>query len=765
MDDDELYQHAMGPIELQHQQYHQQHQLQHGNSFYDQQQQKLNYPYPDIQSQFTYGSQSISQDSHGSFASNSSHLQYPQQSNQVFQPQSYYIQQQPQSQQQSVITSPEEQYYYQQNFQNQYHPPLYANPSSYPELQNHNQQQEEQQEPKKGVENPYDNPNPVQQKYTPITTLNDLSKDPSEISSSNGKHSQSTASDMKHPIEIISSMAPQVNSSTNLKNQLNEQNNATTPFGNGSISSYSSKNSPFNDDNEQYQNLDVITNAFTSRNRSGNSLEISNPNTVRLIPHDSSPPQFDLKKYPEFFDETTPNAFARIFLLREVHNRLTLAAKDPNLYNGMLAQGLGKLASQLPELEGLFFKYRGLVMNDVRNGLSNLTDSNAETLLVLTSLLNSSSIYIKSIKIKDFFSLASGPSVLLKTGFENPDQYPKSFIKLKNHADGLLFTARSVWSPRYNHKSLYEFLEIIKEFGSQYIEDEDQYNHDDLIRVQYGQLISFIEYALEVLENYQSNEHVLCYPVDKIYRLVQLWYFTVPSNIYTFGSKTPAVEKVFYTFWFALGDLMEEILVGSRYVFGFLFNGFYLLFPFKKEHLYKGIEDQNILKYANYSCRIIAFLNRRKAYIVRNTVLNDPIPAYFDTNDRFKPRALDIHERCITSFKNTIIKPHNYPSEAATSGNLKSDVNYYKTQDKDEDSTSTLFDDFNTSLGNDESDSYDEVDHLDVNVKTGLLNKDFDPRFTDPIFQSNVVFQNADLNFLNKYHEDRKLVIQLDIKD
>lgn len=173
-------------------------------------------------------------------------------------------------------------------------------------------------------------------------------------------------------------------------------------------------------------------------------------------------------------------------------------------------------------------------------------------------------------------------------------------------------------------------------------------------------------------------------------------------------------------------------------------------------------------KYANYACRLIAFLTRRKAYVVRNTVLNDPIPAFFDPLDRFKPRSLDIHERCITSFKTTIIKPYHYPSESTTSSNLRRGSNYYKAQEtNEEDLTSQLLDGLDTNLDNGSSteSSLFESDFTDIVPQTSLLKDDYDPRFSDPIFQTNVVFQNADLNFLNQYHTDRKLVIQLDMKD
>lgn len=587
-------------------------------------------------------------------------------------------------------------------------------------------------------------------------------------------------SEYSHPIQIESSMAPVVQGS--LQQQLQQlpttAESTATPMSTSSMSSYSAKNSPYNvnDDSDRSKSIDLYTKNLKSpsavvQSKSGTNTGNDGKEGVEipLIRHQLNKPQFDLAKFPEFFDETIPNAFARVFLLKEVHTRLMLATKTKTLFYGMLLQGLGKLSVTLPELEGLFLKYRGFCMNTVRNQLSDITDSNAEQLLMLTSILNSSSIYIKTITMKDFFSLASGPAVLLRTAFEDPSRFQKSFIKLKNHADGLLFTARSVWNPRYNHKSLFELLDVIKEFGAKYIDDEDQYNDDDLIKSQYADLVDYIEFALNFLEGDQSNKHVLLYPVDKIYKLVQLWYQRVPSQIYTFGSETPAVEKVFYVFWFVLGELLEDIIVGGRYIFTFLFNGFYLLYPFNKSQLYENFQDEELKQYANYLCRIIAFLNRRKAYIVRNTVLNDPIPAFFDTVDRFKPRSLDIHERCITSFKNTKIKPYHYPSESTTSGNLTSGTNYYKAQNDlndQTDSATQLLNNLSASLADESSEeAQKDLDLSNINSATGLLDDDYDPRFSDPIFQTNVVFQSADLNFLNQYHEDRKLIIQLDMEE
>lgn len=574
------------------------------------------------------------------------------------------------------------------------------------------------------------------------------------------RESQSSiVSQGSHPIQvhssIISIQAPTTVEST------------STPTGTSSISSYSSKNSPYNVDSDRSRNLT----AYSTKDYNSPSSHLSNKSgkdEIFLIPHKLNEPKFDMTKNMEFFDETIPNAFARIFLLKEVFFRLISAFKNKILFEGMLLQGLGVLSINNQNLEVLFLKYRGHMMNVVRNQMSDINDDTSELLLILTSILNSSSIYVRNCTMKDFFSLASGPSVMLKSAFEDPSKFPKSFMKLKNHADGLLFTARSVWNPRYNHNALYELLDVVKEFGLKYIDNDDEYNDDDLIRIQYGHLLEFIEYALTVLEGERSNKHVLCYPIGKIFKLVQLWYHLVPSDIYTFGSHTSPVAKVFYVLWFALCDMLEEIFVGGRYIFTFLFNGYYVLFPFDKNSLYYNLEDVELRKYANYACRILAFLTRRKAYVVRNTVLNDPIPAFFDSTDRFKPRSLDIHERCITSFKTTIIKPYHYPSESTTSGNLTHGSNYYKAHEtNEEDLTSQLLKGLDTNLGNDSGTEplLFESDFTDIVPETSLLKDDYDPRFTDPIFQTNVVFQNADLSFLNKYHTDRKLIIQLDMKD
>jgi len=772
MDDDELYQHAMGPMTqlineqnnyMQFHQQQQQHQLPPPA-------QQLQYPqytqqsfyFPQQQAPLPVQSQSQSMQS----------TQFPQHE-QFHHPQ----------QQQPFLSMQQMDDYYQDPQLHQY-----PHSSNSPEpsyqlskgLQQHLDQQEQQLQ---SYSSHFEPPQEVSG-LNQLNQYNEYELSNRAYSGSDqdnfGRTSQSsTVSQFSHPIQIVSSLAPSIESVQQQQQQQQQQQSSlppgqqlpttvestSTPFGVSSLSSYSSKNSQYNADVDRSRNLDIYSKDLLSPAASVQSS--INNNEIPFIRHEFNEPQFDLMKSPEFFHETIPNAFARIFLLKEVHSRLKRAMISPTIYSGMILQGLGTLTVVVPELESLFLKYRGVCMSTVREELSNISDANAEHLLVLTSLLNSSSIFIKNMTVKDFFSLASGPSVLLRTAFEDPTKFKKSFMKLKNHADGLLFTARSVWNPRYNHRALFELLDVVKEFGIKYIDDEDQYNDDDLIKVQYGHLVEFIEFALNFLEGERSNKHVLCYPVDKIYKLVQLWYQWVPSEIYTFSSKTPSVEKVFYVFWFALADMLEDILVGGRYIFTFLFNGFYLLYPFNKNHLYENMEDENLIKYANYSCRVLAFLSRRKAYIVRNTVLNDPIPAFFDSVDRFKPRSLDIHERCVTEFKRTKIRPYHYPSEATTSGNLINGVNYYKTNDdgdeQDKDTTADLLTGLNTDLDGEASEeATKEVDLLDVNPDTALLNDDYDPRFTDPIFQTNVVFQNADLNFLNHYHEDRKLIIQLD---
>lgn len=480
---------------------------------------------------------------------------------------------------------------------------------------------------------------------------------------------------------------------------------------------------------------------------------------IPLIRHTSTLPHFDSKKHPEHFGETFAGVFARVFLLQQAHGRLTLSYTHPYVFDAMILYGIGVLMRGYPGLRYHFLKHRGEAMNYVTHDLSNINDENAMPLQIISTVLTCSSVYLRDVPMKDHFSMCQGPSALIIASFQEPEKFPKSLNTLKNIADGLRFTSRYVYHPAYDHKLLHEFLEVVTEFGANFLNDEDLIDSDDEIHTHYESLVDFIEFSLEFMEKEKSNKHVLRFPVNKLYSLLQNWYECVPSGAYAVNSKTRPVDKVIYAFWNALAEVLAEILVGARYIFTFLFNGFHCLFPLSMDALLGGLED-NYRVYANYCCRLMAFMTRRRHFIVRNTVLNDPIPAFFDEKDRFKPRMFDIEEGYISRFRTTLLQRFHYPSETFTAKPRNSGHNYYKgAAAQSSRNTAMLVNVENLSLN---KDGDERVDMLDFNNETGLLNKDFDPRSTDPIFNDVLQFQPADLDFIKKYNEDMKLIIQLD---
>jgi hypothetical protein len=480
---------------------------------------------------------------------------------------------------------------------------------------------------------------------------------------------------------------------------------------------------------------------------------------IPLISHKSTEPRVD-SRYPEYFDETMLGVFARVFLLKEIHSRLTISCCLSQIFDGMMLFGIGVLMRGDPELKYHFLRHRGAAMKYVTKELSNITDDNAKLLLILSSVLTSTCIYMKDAPMKDHFSLSQGPSALIIAAMQNPDKFPTSFMRLKNFSDGLLFTSRFVYHPAYDHKVLYEFLEVVEEFGEKFLSNEDLVDNDDEIHIHYENLIEYIKFSLNFMENEKSDKHVLRFPVNKIHMLLQKWFEYVPSAGYTINSDTNPVDKVVFSFWNALAEVMEEILVGCRYIFTFLFNGFHWLFPLDKNALFAHLDDQ-FRDYTNYSCRLIAYIVRRRHFIVRNTILNDPIPTFFDAEDRFKPRMFHIEEQCVTRFRSTIIQPYHYPTESFISKASAQGDNYYRGAATKSAKDTAIIHGMET-LNQDDGCS-EKVDLIgEFNQKTCLLNKDHDPRFSDPTFNDIIHFQSADLTFIKKYNEDRKLIIQLD---
>lgn len=486
--------------------------------------------------------------------------------------------------------------------------------------------------------------------------------------------------------------------------------------------------------------------------------------TVKLMPHKQFQPELsfeDIAKVPEFFHDTIYGATSRAFLRKETEGRFEVAFHFEFLFNGCMLGGLGPLAKDLPEIFNLhFLKYRGLCLNSLITLIDKIDDNTALAVSLLSTFLTLSTVYGDSVKLKDFALLSSGVPMVIETVFENPQKFPNSFKPLKLYADGLLYTAKSVWLPLYNALVLDEFLEVLKDFGEKFI-----YRIDDFYKIksQFEDLINYTQYVISFLKSQKLEKYMLFYPVAELFKMFRNWYKIVPSEIFSFGTNEDPVKKVFYLSWFCLSALLNEIVGNCRYIFTYLFDGFQVMFPFERSLIFHNLYDKELTWFANYFCRIMAYLSRRSHYILRNTIFNEPIPHFFDPKDRFKPRSLDIHEKCITNFKDNFIKKFNYPSESSSNAFISASPEknknvYYKqaTESHDQLVDSLL------EFSNVEFDDC-QVDLYDVNNETSLLNNDFDPRFTDPIYQQSIVFPSADLNFIKKYNEDRRLLIQLDV--
>lgn len=485
--------------------------------------------------------------------------------------------------------------------------------------------------------------------------------------------------------------------------------------------------------------------------------------TAKLMPHKQFKPELsfeDIAKVPEFFHDTIYGASSRAFLRKETEGRFEVAFNFEFVFNSCMLGGLGPLAKDLPEIFNLhFLKYRGLCLNSLIALIDKIDDNTALAVSILSTFLTLSTVYGDSVKLKDFALLSSGVSMVIETVFENPQKFPKSFKPVKIYADGLLYTAKYVWIPLYNALVLDEFLEVLKDFGEKFI-----YTIDDFYKIksQFEDLVNYTQYVTLFLKSQKLEKYMLFYPVAELFKMFRNWYKIVPSEIFSFGMNEDPVRKVFYLSWFCLSALLNEIVGNCRYIFTYLFDGFQVMFPFERSLIFHNLYDKELRWFGNYFCRIMAYLSRRSHYILRNTIFNEPIPHFFDPEDRFKPRSLDIHEKCITNFKDNFIKKFNYPSESSSNAFItspdKSANVYYKqaTESHDQLVDSLL------EFSNVEFDDC-QVDMYDVNNETSLLNNDYDPRFTDPIYQQSIVFPSADLNFIKKYNEDRRLLIQLDV--
>lgn len=409
-------------------------------------------------------------------------------------------------------------------------------------------------------------------------------------------------------------------------------------------------------------------------------------------------------------------------------------------------------------------------MHRVTEILSDVNDANAEKLMTMAACLTRTSINIRGLSMKEFITLSRGTSAVIATGMEKPELFPESIAPLRRFADGLMFMARTLYFPMYDASVLVEFLGMVKEFGSKYLLDEDLIDSDDVIHDEYEKLVQFLETCIILHKTEMSDKHVMKFPVHRLFDLLKQWFEIFPDKAFVVNSTMQAHEKVFYTIWYSLSSLLEAIFSGCRHAFTFSFNGYHEIYTLPLKAAQSGLSTE-LCYYSNYFCRIMAFLSRRRQYINRNTVMNDPIPEYKTIEERFKARAIDINESCITEFKKTIIKSYHYPSESMTirSQNEGDTTNYYRGTATDTATEMEMFDLFGNLQHTDnrtrdapnmENDG--GVDLVTVDPHTRMCLKDYDPRFTDPIFKVPVPFYTATPTFLQRYLEDRKLILELD---
>lgn len=443
------------------------------------------------------------------------------------------------------------------------------------------------------------------------------------------------------------------------------------------------------------------------------------------------------------------------------------------LFHCSLMIGIGPFLSTRPELEPWFLASRGICINYIIKMLSKsdsylINDHNVIPLIRSAVYLDASSVFLKGkVNYQQHFQFSAGPISIVQRVYSDPANFPQSIYTLRRFAEAIIFTAKFIWVPQYDTTALVEFSGVLKEFGETYLKNKNiQYQETTLTH--YYNLVEFLEFCLNLFENEKPIEPnlVVRYPIDKLYELMQRWFAIVPTECIAFDGATaihPA-EKVFYVFWFATFKLLEAVISSCRYLFSFFLDGFFLPYHFNKTVIYTTLNaygDDNLRWTFNYCCRIIAFFDLRISYILKHPTLSEPVPNFFNSlKNRFKAKPLEIEEEFVTSFKRTVIKRAHYPIAKiklpTRHGSISSSLSL---QSDDEDG----FKGFGSSVS-----SIDEVKHENYyadlvhnfNEESSLLNNDYDPRLTDPIFNERLVHQKADLEFIAKYIEDRKTIVR-----
>jgi hypothetical protein len=404
---------------------------------------------------------------------------------------------------------------------------------------------------------------------------------------------------------------------------------------------------------------------------------------INLMPHKR--PEILISQTSSFIDESASSLQSRLFYIKMVNKSLYRPKEALITVNSFSVIWLHLQKKKRHEAVGANGDQEYKRTLDYLIRLA--TDLKSQTIMLLRELVLE---FMEAQRAKDYrtalgiFDRLNSPTISLQSS----DIISKSDLKsyyitgsltalreLHEHTEeespvtkfvlhSLMQIQRCLFIPCYSSDILEEILEVLNEMEG-LIND----TNDAMLRRNYDRLVNFFEQDVnnKILAANSTPGKVTSYPASWLYLIFHKFYQIVPSEIYTLNSTDSPTHRVFYSFFYMISRVLDNIFPETRYLTSYRFIGPTSIYPYTRDDLFSGLSTEHTA-FANYSTRLLVFFSRRYDLFFKYMKINNPFPDSLAEN-RFKSRKLKIQEVFVTRFRDTILKPHHYPHAKETRSN------------------------------------------------------------------------------------------------
>jgi len=333
-------------------------------------------------------------------------------------------------------------------------------------------------------------------------------------------------------------------------------------------------------------------------------------------------------------------------------------------------------------------------------------------------------------------------------------------------------TMSALFIPTYDFNVLYEIFDVLKDFGPILRKE-----NDEILTMHYEKLIDYLDSnVLNSTIKYKKNdEFITSYPSDMIYELYHSFNSILPSEVFTIPTMGNPIQRVFYLFYFMVGRAMDNVFPETRYLTQHRYIGPTTVYPFTIGDIYDENLSPDLIYFANYSLRVLTFFSRRSDFFSRYMKIMNPFPEKLPENRFLSRKTSKVKETQIINFKNSIIRPWNYPHLEKNIDSGPTIQPTLSSSNHDSPSSSHTSGSFSTNFGslfqmdaltfdsnnaNDYNESMNDyfIDLFDFNTESGLLNTDYDPLVKD--WKDDTLKTKGPIASIGEHLEDRTLLMK-----